>query len=80
MITKTKISPSVTARLRDLVGASRPDGVTCAAGIHRGDGISVSINGTAVSIDGSESHGVRPTYVPTMQAFLLGDRAWSPPV
>jgi hypothetical protein len=73
MIMKTKISPSVTARPRDLVGASWLDGVTCAAGIH-------GIDGTSVSIDGLKSLGVRPTYVPIMQAFLLGDRAWSPPV
>jgi hypothetical protein len=73
MIRKTKISPSVSARLRDHAGASRLDGVTCAAGIR-------GIDGTSVSIDGPNSLGVRPTYVPTMQAFLLGDRAWSPPV
>jgi hypothetical protein len=73
MIMKTKISPSITARPRDLVGASRLDGVTCAAVIH-------GVEGTSVSSDGPEFRGVRPTYVPTMQAFLLGDRAWSPPV
>jgi hypothetical protein len=73
MISKTKLSPSVAARLCDHIGASRLDGVTCAAGIR-------GVDGTSVSIDGPESLGVRPTYVPTMQAFLLGDRAWSPPV
>ena len=70
MITKTKISPSFTARPRDLVGASRMDGIACAAA-------DISIDGTSVSIGGL---GVRPTYVPTLQAFHVGDPAWSPPV
>lgn len=70
MIMKTKISPSFTARLRDLVGASRMDGIACAA-------VEINIQGTSVSIGGL---GVRPTYVPTLQAFHVGDRAWSPPV
>lgn len=69
---KTKISPSVAVRLRVLVGASLPGGVTCAAAAHRIDGI-------GMSVDASDSLGVRPTYVPTQQAFLVGDRAWSPP-
>jgi hypothetical protein len=73
MIMKTKISPSDAARPRDLAGASLPGGVTCAAGSHR-------IDGTGLSIVVTDALGVRPTYVPTMQAFLLGDRAWSPPV
>jgi hypothetical protein len=70
MITKTKISPFTTARPRDLVGASRMDGIACAAA-------DISIDGTSVSIGGL---GVRPTYVPTLQAFHVGDPAWSPPV
>ena len=74
MITKTKLSPSVAAvRPRALVGASLPGGIACAAGIHR-------VDGTDLSIVATDELGVRPTYVPTMQAFLVGDRAWSPPV
>lgn len=74
MIVKTKMSPSVAAvRPRVLVGASLPGGVTCAAGIHR-------VDGTSVSGDATDGLGIRPTYVPQMQAFLVGDRAWSPPV
>jgi hypothetical protein len=72
MIMKTKLSPSVAAvRPRALVGASLPGGVTCAAGIHR-------VNGTSVSVDGMDGFGIRPTYVPT-QALPVGGRAWSPP-
>lgn len=74
MITKSKLSPSAAAvRPRVLAGASLPGGIACAAGIRR-------IDGTSVSIVGSDALGVRPTYVPTMQAFHVGDRAWSPPV
>ena len=72
MIYNTKISPSAAARLRVLVGASLPGGVTCAAAAHR-------IDGTSASVDANDALGVRPTYVPTMQAFHVGDRAWSPP-
>jgi hypothetical protein len=32
-----------------------------------------------MSVDASDLLGVRPTYVPTLQAFHVGDRAWSPP-
>jgi hypothetical protein len=70
MIMKTKISPSVTARPRDLVGASRIDGILCAA-------VEISVDGTSVSSGGL---GIRPAYVPTLQAFHVGDPAWSPPV
>jgi len=71
MIMKNKLSPSIAARPRDLVGASRMDGIACAAAEI------VSFDGTSVSIGGL---GVRPTYVPTLQAFHVGDPAWSPPV
>jgi hypothetical protein len=73
MITKTKLSPSVAAvRQRALVGASLPGGIACAPGILRIEGIGLS---SLVA----DSYGVRPTNVPTMQAFHVGDRAWSPP-
>jgi hypothetical protein len=73
MITETKISPSVAAvRPRALVGAPLPGGITCAAG-------NLRLDGTSVSVVATDSFGVRPTYVPTMQAFHVGDRAWSPP-
>ena len=73
MITKTKVSPSVDARPRVLVGASIAGGVTCAATANW-------IDGTGMSGDASDALGVRPTYVSTLQAFHVGDRAWSPPV
>jgi hypothetical protein len=73
MITKTKISPSVAGvRQRALVGASLPGGITCAAGIHR-------FNGTGMSSVVVDASGVRPTYLPILQAFHVGDPAWSPP-
>jgi hypothetical protein len=73
MFTETKNSPSAAAvRPRVLAGASLPGGIACASGILRVDGTGLSIVADAL--------GVRPTYVPTMQAFHVGDRAWSPPV
>jgi hypothetical protein len=71
---KTQISPSnVAVRPRVLAGASLPGGIACAAGVLRIDGI-------GMSVDAKDALGVRPTYVPTLQAFHVGDRAWSPPV
>jgi hypothetical protein len=74
MITKTKISPSVTAvRPRVLAGASLPGGITCAAGSPR-------FVGTGMSSVSTDSLGVRPTYnLPILQALHVGGPAWSPP-